>query len=573
MKENLHDIDKLFTAAINNHQESPSESVWDAIDQHLDKNKVVDINRKYIQLKRTAVVLLILLLGFGAYTLSTWTRNKETAKSDNTKNIEQKNTRDIITYTENNQDNISSANAEDRGKNHQNNQQKNSSGTLTDVKNKQAKIIITDAINKNEKYQNNQQKNTTKTLSGSVNKQDKIIVLPYIIAEKNMEIKTPDKISGRQRQNKKGMDGFASAYLKLPVTAYTGSSIQKRKYDLLASSGKKIIIDKRKQKTIITGAGYAEAENKIPGLSLIDNENESAQKPADLPLIIPETIKALPDNSLKKFFFPDSYYLPDYLTFHAPSPKTVKIKKAAFFAATIFFAPNISFNHISDDKQEHRPGRPDNDDDRDKIKKTEQDQSSASFGMLIDYSINKNWSLQSGVAISNKTIIIDPKKIYADFDNSGNVKYRYNFSSGYLFLVSKSATNPVVGDSLQAFESTNTLQYISVPLGVKYSYAFKKIDLFASAGASINILTKGKIKTEIENGAAKQLCTSNKINGLKSAYFGAYAGIGVAYNITPHIALSFMPAFNFALTSGTKDARVKTYPYMISMAAGIRYKL
>lgn len=573
MKENLHDIDKLFTAAINDHQESPSESVWDAIDQHLDKNKAVDINRKYIQLKRTAVVLLILLLGFGAYTLSTWTRNKETAKPDNTKNIEQKNTRGTITYTENKQDNILIANAADSGETHQNKQQKNSSGTLTDVKNIQGKIIITDAINKDKKYQNNVQQHTTETFSGSVNKQDKIIVLPAIIAEKNNEIKTPDKISGRQRQNKKEMGRFARVYLKLPVAADTGSSIQKQKEILLASSGKKIIIEKRKQKTIGTGAGYVEAANEIPGLSSVNNENEEAEEPYNLTLIIPETIKALPDNPIKKFFFPDSYYLPDYLTFNPLSHKAVKIKKAGSFAATIFFAPNISFNHISDDKQEHRPGRPDNDDDRDKIRKTEQDQSSASFGMLIDYSMNKNWSLQSGVAISNKTIIIDPKRIYADFDNSGNVKYRYNFSSGYLFLVSKSATNPVVGDSLQAFESTNTLQYLSVPMGVKYSYAFKKIDLFASVGASVNILTKGKIKTEIENGAAKQLCTSNKINGLKSAYFGAYAGIGVAYNITPHIALSFMPAFNFALTSGTKDARVKTYPYMISMAAGIRYKL
>lgn len=71
MNENVHAIDKLFTDAINDHQESPSESVWDAIDQHPDKNKVVDINRKYIQLKIFAVVLLILLLGFGAYTLST----------------------------------------------------------------------------------------------------------------------------------------------------------------------------------------------------------------------------------------------------------------------------------------------------------------------------------------------------------------------------------------------------------------------------------------------------------------------------------------------------------------------
>ena len=70
MKKNLHNIDKLFKAALDDDTEHPPESVWDAIDQHPDKNKVVDINRKYIQLKIFVVVLLILLLGFGAYTLS-----------------------------------------------------------------------------------------------------------------------------------------------------------------------------------------------------------------------------------------------------------------------------------------------------------------------------------------------------------------------------------------------------------------------------------------------------------------------------------------------------------------------
>lgn len=607
MKENVHDIDKLFTDAISDHQESPSESVWDAIDQHLDKNKVLDINRKYIQLKRFAVVLLILLLGFGAYTLSTWTKTPETANPDNTKNIEQKNTSGTIVYTENKKDNISIANTADSGENHPIDQPKNSSGILTDEVSTAGKKIIPNAINGDEKYQNNQQQSTTTVLPGSVNKQDKIIKpaainniqkrelrelknitgsLPStvkkqheiiaqaaIIAEKNNKIKSTDKILGGQRPNKKEEDRLGTTYVKRPVEDGTGSSIQKSKEIILASSGKKIIIDKRKQKNIVTNAGYAEVPNKIAWLGSVSNENESVEKPANLPMIIPEPINLRPDNSLKKFFLPDNYSLPDYLTFDALPPKASKIKKTGAFAATIFFAPNISFIHITDDKWEHRPGRPDDDDDRDNIRKTEKDQSSATFGMLIDYSFTKHWGLQSGIAVYNKTIFIDPKKIYADIDNSGNVKYRYNFSSGYLFLMSKSATNPVVGDSLQAFESTNTLQYIAVPLGIKYSYAFKKIDLFASVGASVNILTKGKIKTAIENGAAKQLCTSNKINGLKSAYFGGYAGIGAAYNITPHIALSFMPTFNFAITSGTKDARVKTYPYMISMAAGIRYKL
>ena len=47
MNENLHNIDRLFKNAIEQHDETPSSEVWDAIDKKLDKNKVVSISRKY----------------------------------------------------------------------------------------------------------------------------------------------------------------------------------------------------------------------------------------------------------------------------------------------------------------------------------------------------------------------------------------------------------------------------------------------------------------------------------------------------------------------------------------------
>ena len=102
---------------------------------------------------------------------------------------------------------------------------------------------------------------------------------------------------------------FGRTYLKLPVAADAGSSIQKTKEIILAPSGKKINFDKTKQKTIVTKAEYGEATNEISGFSSINNENESAEKRANLPRIIPEPIINLrQDNSLKKFFLPTSYY-------------------------------------------------------------------------------------------------------------------------------------------------------------------------------------------------------------------------------------------------------------------------
>jgi len=198
---------------------------------------------------------------------------------------------------------------------------------------------------------------------------------------------------------------------------------------------------------------------------------------------------------------------------------------------------------------------------------------SYSVGVLLDYNLNKHWSLQTGLAFISKIIHINPKTIYADTDDNGQVKYRFNCSSGYTYLSSKTVANPVVGDSLQAFESTNTLHYISVPLAVKYHYYLNKIDLFATAGTAINMLTKGKIETQIGNAANKEMSISNKINGLKPSYFSGNIGLGLSYTFTRSIAISFIPSYNFALNSSTRDARVKNYPNTISLAAGIRYKL
>jgi hypothetical protein len=59
MSENLHNIDKLFKNAIEDHAELPSADVWSNIDKGLDKNKVVSIQRKYYVLKRVAFGVFI----------------------------------------------------------------------------------------------------------------------------------------------------------------------------------------------------------------------------------------------------------------------------------------------------------------------------------------------------------------------------------------------------------------------------------------------------------------------------------------------------------------------------------
>ena len=59
MNKDLHNIDDLFKQAIEGQQEIPPANVWDKIDNELDKNKVVSIQKKYNYLKRVAIALFI----------------------------------------------------------------------------------------------------------------------------------------------------------------------------------------------------------------------------------------------------------------------------------------------------------------------------------------------------------------------------------------------------------------------------------------------------------------------------------------------------------------------------------
>jgi hypothetical protein len=71
MDENLHNIEDLFYSALDDNKEVPSKNVWDAVDRRLDKDKIISIKRKYIILKRIAVVLVLLLLSIGIYEINT----------------------------------------------------------------------------------------------------------------------------------------------------------------------------------------------------------------------------------------------------------------------------------------------------------------------------------------------------------------------------------------------------------------------------------------------------------------------------------------------------------------------
>ena len=169
------------------------------------------------------------------------------------------------------------------------------------------------------------------------------------------------------------------------------------------------------------------------------------------------------------------------------------------FSFTFFLSPDLAWYRLQDIDVNGQQ------DDENEIRRKEHHDISTTTGVLMDYRLNSHWSIVSGLTYSNTVISIDPKTIYAQADNNGNIKYRYNFSSGYGFVLPTFVNSPNVGDSLYAFTSTHTLQYLGIPIAVKYNISKGKLNFNALLGISSNILTEGRVETLLESGTTNEM--------------------------------------------------------------------
>jgi hypothetical protein len=233
------------------------------------------------------------------------------------------------------------------------------------------------------------------------------------------------------------------------------------------------------------------------------------------------------------------------------------------FYATAFYSPDISFSHLRD--EDHHFGNPYSRD----FERREKESYSWSFGVWVGYRFNNRWGLQSGLNLSTLKMNLEPEKIFAQRDNQGKVKYQINTSSGKGYLLPSFSNNPRVGDSLFARSINHSLQYLGIPLAAKYFLSNKRLSVNLLAGVSANILSHGKISTEVEKGVEHEHDNTDEINGLKPLYFSGLAGFGLSYNFYRNVSFSFSTTFNFALEPINKNVPVNSYPGTVNFQLGI----
>lgn len=495
MNENLHDIDDLFKKAIDQHEDTPSQKVWDAIDKNLDKKKVVYISRKYNMLKWAAAILLLFSFGMAMYVWQTNKKNKELVK--------------------------------------QNQVNKASRSKSEMIKNDDKKSTIPQI--KTKPQNNNELKNERST--SEITNETSIVKKQLPVSQQKVIIqdeKTERAVMGR---NKKSSNGSA------------GNKDQ--------SINNKEIIPVEK-------VGIKEEDNNLPQKYI-----------AEIPMIFYRS--QLPANPSQIQPANPFSYTPGVIsadktvtggnTNTTLKKKTTKATKTSALSATVFFSPEFVSSSVKDDHPRYR------EDNRHEIKNNEKIRSSSSYGLLVNYTVGNNWSMQSGISVFKRVTDINTKTIYARPDNGGNVNYRLSCSAGSAYVPLKSGTVPAQGDSTKILSARNTLQYISIPVSVKYSIGKGKFKLVPAVGISANILSKGKLETVIATTGGNQNSSTNNIEGLKSNYFSSQVSAGAELYLNNNISLNFTPTAKLALSSINKNAAVKTKLNSFGLSAGITIKL
>lgn len=244
--------------------------------------------------------------------------------------------------------------------------------------------------------------------------------------------------------------------------------------------------------------------------------------------------------------------------------KSNHIFPRSFF--TVFAAPEFANYTLEDDETNHY-------ENKQVIQKRETHLLSYAAGVLISYNINKKFSLQSGITWSSSNINIDPDKIYAAKDNSGTVKYIYNTSSGYGYILPSFSLSPQIGDSLYTRTSVHTLQFISIPVLARYRFVHKKFSLNPGVGIAFNFLTKASLTTEVNDNTSSESEVITKLNGLKKINYSFLLSSELQYQVSKKWAFIAAPYFKYALAPINNGNVVKTYPYNIGIGFGVEHKL
>ena len=520
MGEDLHYIDKLFYNSIESLTDKPSPRIWLNIEKELERKKAEEKKNLFPFLKKSILVLFALLLSVTLHdilnlqlTPGSLSEKKRDAIIQGS--LPNGNTQDVSQENKNSpEDSVGLTTLNNAGKNVDT---KNSNLPVKTSADKSRQQIVSSDIKIHKHFYSSSTKQFLE--SGYQPKENNLKSADLV--KNTHQLKNKNQVTAGKKLNKK-------QYGAIETGTEEWSKIQKVSNDKSGGDGSLY--------PVILHPEYVSIERKKA--------------------ILNPTLAGYPFNNA----------LP--VISDSPPGKNDKHFLNSSIQLTIFASPEIAGYNLKNDLPAN-PGYQTN--NRYGIKGREKHLFSFSSGILAGYTLKNNFAVQSGLIYSWTIISIDPTKIYTTKNSYGDIKFKYNLSSGYTYITPSFDARPNEGDSLYTTTAYHTLQSISIPVLLKYRFQLRRFTFNPGIGLSANIITSARIETIVEKWSAREKVNLTRLDGLNKFNLGVLITPEMQYRFSKNWGVSILPYFKYSLTPINSGNIVKTYPYNIGLGAGAVY--
>ena len=133
-----------------------------------------------------------------------------------------------------------------------------------------------------------------------------------------------------------------------------------------------------------------------------------------------------------------------------------------------------------------------------------------------------------------------------------------------------SSTN-TTGGSLAYIEERQRLHYLGIPLRLGYQwYNHAHLSLYTSAGVMLEFPIRGTVDvSHIANGINT---FSNKVSLCVPLQWSVSFGLGLQYDLTPHVGLFAEPSLQYFFNDGSDLKSYRTeHPFTVTLPIGLRF--
>ncbi len=222
------------------------------------------------------------------------------------------------------------------------------------------------------------------------------------------------------------------------------------------------------------------------------------------------------------------------------------------FLAGLVFSPDYCYRKLASDDQDKSIVQL-----RDTI---ETAKFGYSAGMQIHYYFRKRISFETGFIVSDKGE--KTKKYPLTFGDMIDPRY------GFIYPVTTAS-----GPTLKYMVFNYHYYYLSIPLKINYTLAYKKLKMFPSIGLSTDFYLTNKTTLILifSDNSKHRKQSKNKLINCNAVNFSIVTGLGVSYDLNSRITLVVQPEYRRSL-SPIENTPIKEYLYSVGVNTGLYYR-